>query len=1254
MPAPLEDAEAAQPVDAPAGKDEASVAGGEAPAASDRVASDRVANDLVASGPVASGPVDSGDVPVARAVAPPEKDLFDVDEPGAPATARAVPGPQPEPDGGAQVAAKQIITTAAASETFAEPAIPKPPGGLRRLGRVLLRVAAVVAVVAALLLGGFVYLGIGTRFDAPDWLRSRVEQRLEQHLGGLSIAFGGIQVVVNQGWRPRVSLRDVTLQDADGARLVRLADAQASLAMRPLLRGQVRPKSISLSGLYGTLTREIDGGLALSLAEGEAPLREAATLPELIEQWDRQLETPILSALVSIETEAVTLRYEDARLGRVWTLDGGSIRMERRGQDIDLAAGFSLLSGRDYVGTIEANYDSAIGDKAAQFGVLVNSVASEDIAAQSAALGWLEVLRAPISGSLRGGIDSDGLLGPVSASLQIGEGVVQPTPQARPVAIQGAQSYFTYLPDLQELRFNELSVNTGWGSGSMDGRAHLMGVDNGQLTDLVGQLRFQDISLNHNQLSEAPVDLAGVTMDFKLELDPFRLRLGEMLVRDGDTRILLDGDVTAGADGWRYALNGRANQISAARVKEVWPLAAPPKPRQWVQENLLEGMARDVNFALRGRGTEKPFVHLDLAFEEAKVRFQKSLPPLQQAAGQFSLHGTRLVAIATSGFVMADEGGPVDAAGTSFIIPDTSVRDGGPGIARVVAEGSVTAALSLLNRPPLQIMDKAGLPVDLADGRVVLDGTLSLPLRNGVQPEEIRYHYKGQIRDVRSARLVPEEVVTAEVLQISGDQDHVNLRGAGALSGIPATARWQQAVGPAALRLAARPEGAPPVEVEGTLELSADSLQALRITLPPGSVNGLGEVNYRVEITPDQPPRLFVNSDLDGVGLRIDALSWRLPQARTGQLELEATLAQPPQVDLLRLEAPGLSAQGQVRLGDGGAFEQAQFGALRVGDWFRGALTLSTRGNRQPAISVSSGTLDLRRMPEGSEAGGQGGGASGSAQGGGPITLRLDQVQVTDSIALTDYEGRFSTTGGFNGEFSARLNGQTRVDGVVVPKGNDFATRIRSDDAGGVFRAAGVLRHGSGGSFEMSLVPAPGAAGEYDGQINVRNTRIKEAPSMAALINALSLVGLIDQLAGQGILFTNVEANFRLGPTHLIIRDSSAVGPSMGLSLDGNYDLQTSALNMRGVLSPIYILNAIGRVLTRKGEGLIGFAFTLKGTADDPQVQVNPLSGLAPGMFREIFRGPAPTLPGEEPAPPPTPRSERDRPAYSRSPGEDR
>lgn len=266
--------------------------------------------------------------------------------------------------------------------------------------------------------------------------------------------------------------------------------------------------------------------------------------------------------------------------------------------------------------------------------------------------------------------------------------------------------------------------------------------------------------------------------------------------------------------------------------------------------------------------------------------------------------------------------------------------------------------------------------------------------------------------------------------------------------------------------------------------------------------------------------------------------------------------------------------------------------------------------------------MDMRRAAFGSSERGAGG-------GGAPIEANLDRLQITDTIALTGFTGSFTTQNGLSGSFQGRVNGDTPVTGTIDPQGEGSALRVRSTDAGGVFRSAGLLRQAHGGSFDMTMVPAPGA-GQYDGKLRVENTRIKDAPAIAALINAVSIVGLIDELAGQGIQFSEIDARFRLGPSRLTLYSASAVGPSIGISMDGLYDVVNGVLDMRGVVSPLYILNAFGAVVTRKGEGLFGFNYTLKGTATDPVVSVNPLSAIAPAMMRDIFRKPRLKAPDAE------------------------
>ncbi|TNJ46748.1 AsmA-like C-terminal region-containing protein [Phaeobacter sp. B1627] len=1099
----------------------------------------------------------------------------------------------------------------------------------RRCGKAggwLIALAAVVAVAITVLLD--------KRLDAPGWVRAVAEERIEEQLGGLQIEFGEIQLVVRRGWRPRVSLRDVTVFYPDGTPAMRLEDAQAALAMRPLLRGHVRPKTISLTGLFATLQRNSGGAVALSFSDGGTPFREASNLPQLIDAWDRHLELPILSALTRVETQAVTLRYEDLRIGKAWTLDGGTVQLARNGNSIGIEAGFSILSGREYASTVEATYRSDIGDTGAEFAVVVDQVASSDIASQSPAFGWLDVLRAPISGSLRGAVDSDGALMPLTASLEIGTGVIQPNEALKPVPIRSARSFFTFDPAQQELEFSNLSVDSGWVTGQMEGRAELVGVRDGRLTELVGQLRFSDLKVNPLRLYPEPLSFAGVSADFRMELSPFRLRLGEMLIQREETDILISGEVRAGEVSWDYDLEGAADRFDVDMVKALWPPSAPTKPRQWFIDNVSSGEIRDAQVALRSRNGERPFLALDLGFENGAVKFNKFYPLLERAKGQLSIYGTRLVATATEGWLQPEQGGDVDLGGSSFIIPDTSLKDGNSiGILRAQASGSARAALALLNRAPLRILDKAGLPVDLGSGEVTVTATASMPLRDKLEISEVDYHYSGSLTAVESDVLVPGYGLASDRLELSGDNTHVEISGPGFIGGLPVTAHWSQALG-------AGGDGAKPGRVTGQIELSDRTIDVFRIGLPEGAVSGEGLADFEVTLPPGAPVRLRVNSDLEGVGLWVAELGWRKAASTTGSLSFAAELDDTPTIEDLSLEANGLALSGRVILNPDGGFDQAQFSSVSLGGWLQGPVTLTGRGEAAPAIAMSGGRVDLRKAPF-SSSDGAGGSAGGGSGGNTPITLALAELQVTDDIALSRFEGRFDTRGGFNGSFTGNLNTLTPVEGVVVPQDGGMAMRVKSQDAGGVFRSAGVMRHGFGGSFEMTMVPSQ-TAGEYNGQVLVKNIRIKRAPAIAALINSLSLVGLFDELSGQGILFTAVEADFRLGPRYLTVNSGSAVGPSIGLSLDGIYDLSTSNMNMRGVLSPIYLVNAIGSVLTRKGEGLFGFSFTLKGTADDPKVSVNPLSGIAPGFLREIFRGAQPTAPGEEPEQIATPEEQRE------------
>ena len=788
---------------------------------------------------------------------------------------------------------------------------------------------------------------LGQRVHAPAWLRDRVETRLDRALDGVKIRFGDASFIINEGWRPRLRLSDVSISDAEGRQIAHVSDLRASLSMRPLLRGHVRPKRIVLNGAQITLVRGPDGMLTLTVGSGSAPVRQAPNLAELIEQADAVFQSPALSALASVEMEAITLDYGDQRLGRSWVLDGGHILVTRDDRALRLATGFSVLAGRDYVSMVEANYTSTFGSPQAQFGISITDLPAVDVAAQAPALAWLQVLDAPISGALRGSIDGQGALGPVFATLNLGPGAVQPNPETRPVPFDKARTYFTYDPGRQALDFNEVSIASAWGTVQGEGEAYLEGVETGALQSMAVQVRLSGIGLNPADLFVDDLQLNRAELDFQVSLNPFRLQLGQAVVEDDDVRLHASGAVQGLPDGWSVDLDAGINRISHRRVLQYWPPRLAPKPRKWVTENVFGGQMSNVDFALRLRPGSKPQVYADFEFDEATVRFAKTLPPLQNARGEASLIERRFAVTAHQGFVKADQGGVVDAAGTSFIIPDTGIKKSTPGIARIQARGSVTAALSLLDRPPLSVLTKAKLPVDLADGQVRLSGTLALPLIKGLKLEDTRFHFAGDILNLQSERLVPGFRVSAAKLALSGTQDEVTIAGDGSFGAVPMQVRWRQPIG-----------GTEPQRstLTGEIELSPRLMDALKAELPPQMMAGQGVAQIELGIGGGQPTRLRASSDLAGVTLAIPELGWRKPPSGTGALTVEATVSEPLSIDTLRIEAAGLRAVGAISI-KGGALDRIRFSTFELGDWL--AVPAGERWCRRSGAGLSQ-----RRWPQ--------------------------------------------------------------------------------------------------------------------------------------------------------------------------------------------------------------------------------------------------------------------------------------------------
>jgi hypothetical protein len=189
---------------------------------------------------------------------------------------------------------------------------------------------------------------------------------------------------------------------------------------------------------------------------------------------------------------------------------------------------------------------------------------------------------------------------------------------------------------------------------------------------------------------------------------------------------------------------------------------------------------------------------------------------------------------------------------------------------------------------------------------------------------------------------------------------------------------------------------------------------------------------------------------------------------------------------------------------------------------------------------------------------------------------------------------------------------------------------FESNDMGAALRAFGKFGTIHGGRVAIvgtSVGPVPNAP--LEARIEARDYVLVDAPAMVRLLTVASLTGINDSMKGEGIRFDRLIGAFTLTDGIMETELLRAFGPALGLTARGKIDFDQSRVELEGTVVPAYsvnrLLNSIpllGPILTgREGEGLFAVTYRMTGELEDPIVDVNPLSALAPGFLRAMFSG---------------------------------
>jgi hypothetical protein len=234
---------------------------------------------------------------------------------------------------------------------------------------------------------------------------------------------------------------------------------------------------------------------------------------------------------------------------------------------------------------------------------------------------------------------------------------------------------------------------------------------------------------------------------------------------------------------------------------------------------------------------------------------------------------------------------------------------------------------------------------------------------------------------------------------------------------------------------------------------------------------------------------------------------------------------------------------------------------------------------------------------------------------------------------LVEVKGGARLPGGGSATFD--LAGRT-LPGVLAMETSNLAGLLRGLDV----RKTGV----QGGRGRVNgTIESRGGARVWTGEAKLRELVLRDAPLIAKLLSLASLQGIASTLSGSGLAIERVTIPFTWTGDRVELKQARAVGSALGARVDGSVDLKSRQLDLEGTVAPLYaVTRFIGRIplvgdLLRgeKADAAFAATFRVGGSLDDPQISVNPLAALVPGVIRDLFGDLAEGMPeGRRPSEP--------------------
>lgn len=707
----------------------------------------------------------------------------------------------------------------------------------------------------------------------------------------------------------------------------------------------------------------------------------------------------------------------------------------------------------------------------------------------------------------------------------------------------------------------------------------------------------------------ARIDLAEVG----IEVQQFSL-----MTPEGTASIIGQASFGGATPGLSFALS--LTQMPAAVMRAFWPPFVAAKTRGWFDINVKSGTLGPATLQValppdhigpRNRGKVLPSYALvgALPFQDAEFSPIRNFPTIKNAMGGITFGNATASIWAQTGIVEVAGKGDLRAGGTTLIIPELG-RSQPRGDLHLELAGSASALAAVSNTPPLAIAAKRGIEPSGLSGEAALSLDANIPIYESDFADVIPT-FRLALTDFSSTSPIDNRAVTGADLVLEGSPKSYTVKGTGTLDGLDASVDL--------LLGTAAPE-------TSAVSVMLDDEARKRLGFGFGSLV-TGPV--LASITQPDATRQQIALDLKESRISLPFLGWEKGPGvpATASFLMEKTVAG-REITNFQLSGKGFEARGTLSFGTDGRLRTMELEklALRPGDQLSVSAVANGGGYD---VKVRGAALDARGIIQGVRSGAVGGSADIF-----PIAVSLNVEVVTgqNDVALSNVAGTMRLTR--KGLDAVSLKGQTNAnqpfEWTLGREGDTRVLRLFADGGGALIRFTGIYSRVAGGNLIIDYNGPIGGTGT--GVAVMRDFRLLNETALRPAINTATSNAVRDGVAQASsettndLQFSQLRIPFRQEGWVITIVDAALRGSALGATASGTVNVPGGKIAISGAFIPAFGLNNmpgaipfLGGLFGGRNEGLFGVTYRLFGPLDSPQLTMNPISALAPGIFRKIF-----------------------------------